>query len=542
MASSCTSIVLLVSCLASLSQVSCHWTVCKDNFNNQTCMTTVKAALNDKTLFWFGTKYMEMCPNGPDFTQKCTNLRPNMNDSIMSRMFTGSNVTTDSITSIMNITYPRPLERIYTGCGAEIKQTSRSTSFKIDPLNPHYRTSVDYSGMPDVSWSAKPDVKYTVVYYDTGYFIVHGIYVNADGGNITMGEAVKPHSGPLNTLDRLNIYVWVVFEQTNDIQVEEMKQYINETNSFMNPLFMHEFIQTYGLQGPVSFDIVRSYGDDYAAVMMRDRGDTNRCPYFHQKRLQEHVDSHGGLTFNLSSAEAGISIDLHFMTPDMPFPFCCSEMKTGAANVHVNYKSTGEIMAAKVRAKPMVHFVTRNTSAPARTTLQGQFFTLMLVNPTKELNTSTPNTDVHWLVVNINADDVANGDVVVEYMPPMPSATKRMYLALLYKQANRTDQVKNITGLLGSGCPQNTKCKFQVKNYVMKNSLVLSGLRQMDVKPDHYSKHQEVKNGMRSENEACEGMAGYRNPCPTGTGLPLTSSMVAIYAMALLAVVCQKAF
>ncbi|XP_067655339.1 uncharacterized protein C56G2.4-like [Haliotis asinina] len=537
MATSGSRFVSIVSFLAALSHVHSHKTLCTNQFTNETCLNAAYDTLNNNTYFWFGTDYSKMCPNGDDGTQMCANHRPNNADSIMSRMFAGTSVSTSSRPSIMEIYYARPLERIYNGCGAEIKMTSRSESFKIGPLNPHQRGPVELKDMPTVSWNATANVKYTVVYYDVGYNIVHGIYINANGGNITLGEVVVPHRGPLNTLWRPNIYVWMVFEQRKNMELNEVKAYINSTNMFRNPMFMKDFMERYNLSDPVSFNIVRCWGDDYAAVAMRNRRVFNRCPFFNQRRIKSMVDSHGGVTFNLS-AEASISLDLHYMTPDMSFTFCCSAKKTGAANLHVDYRSKGNIMAAKARTKPMIHLVPRNLSS----NLEGHFFTLMLIDPTKELNTTTPNSIVHWLVVNIHAENISSGDVLVEYMPPMPHATRTMFLALLYKQANRSEQVKNITGLFGSDCPRNTKCRFQVQNFVTMNNLVLTGLRQMDVEQDDYNRLQEVKKGMKTAQDACRGRTGYADPCPVGTGHPLKSSIVAISALTLLAVVCQKAF
>ncbi|XP_046546059.1 uncharacterized protein LOC124256147 [Haliotis rubra] len=136
-------------------------------------------------------------------------------------------------------------------------------------------------------------------------------------------------------------------------------------------------------------------------------------------------------------------------------------------NIHAENISSGHVLVEYM--PPMPHATknmflallykqaNRTEQVKNITGLFGQIFTLMLIDPTKELNTTTPNSNVHWLVVNIHAENISSGDVLVEYMPPMPHATKNMFLALLYKQANRTEQVKNITGLFGYDCPRSTK-------------------------------------------------------------------------------------
>jgi phosphatidylethanolamine-binding protein (PEBP) family uncharacterized protein len=88
-------------------------------------------------------------------------------------------------------------------------------------------------------------------------------------------------------------------------------------------------------------------------------------------------------------------------------------------------------------------------------------YTLMLVDP----DAPSPHAPkyrswLHWLVINIPANDVYRGETVTEYMPPSPVKGKHRYLYLLYKQKGRV-QVH----------PPARRQSFQVKEWAKDHNL-----------------------------------------------------------------------
>lgn len=65
-------------------------------------------------------------------------------------------------------------------------------------------------------------------------------------------------------------------------------------------------------------------------------------------------------------------------------------------------------------------------------------YTLMMVDPdAPKPNAPKYRSWLHWLVINIPANDVARGEEVLGYQPPEPAEGRHRYLYLLFKQHGR---------------------------------------------------------------------------------------------------------
>lgn len=51
------------------------------------CLDEITSAYFDDSLFWFGTQYPTLCPNGPASGFECINHDPTATDSIATRLF-----------------------------------------------------------------------------------------------------------------------------------------------------------------------------------------------------------------------------------------------------------------------------------------------------------------------------------------------------------------------------------------------------------------------------------------------------------------------
>lgn len=93
-----------------------------------------------------------------------------------------------------------------------------------------------------------------------------------------------------------------------------------------------------------------------------------------------------------------------------------------------------------------------------------ELYTLIIYDP----DSPSPSY-LHWLVVNIPEDRVADGDTVVEYVPPTPPSGTHRYFVALFKQSTRI----SVPSLDRSG--------FSLDSFVTKYKLEAAGSKSICV-------------------------------------------------------------
>ena len=76
------------------------------------CLNAIKAAASNTSLFWFGTDYARNCPPNKRFMLKCSNSRPDIADSLQSRIFDGS-YTDTNLDRTLTVSYNSPAGRVF---------------------------------------------------------------------------------------------------------------------------------------------------------------------------------------------------------------------------------------------------------------------------------------------------------------------------------------------------------------------------------------------------------------------------------------------
>lgn len=75
----------------------------------------------------------------------------------------------------------------YSGCG-NVWTVTENRRIDLDPAVTDIYRPWSVRNRPTMTWSANQSELYTLIVFDTGYFINHGIFLNIPGNNISQSE------------------------------------------------------------------------------------------------------------------------------------------------------------------------------------------------------------------------------------------------------------------------------------------------------------------------------------------------------------------
>ena len=96
---------------------------------------------------------------------------------------------------------------------------------------------------------------------------------------------------------------------------------------------------------------------------------------------------------------------------------------------------------------------------PQTRSIAGNLYTLLLLDVTDELaGTSSPNTILHWQVVNIREGDVTSGEATLSYRAPLPlTGQGDLVLMFLLLRQSTAVNASDLTRFAGQSCPQHLR-------------------------------------------------------------------------------------
>ncbi|XP_053376520.1 uncharacterized protein LOC123534091 [Mercenaria mercenaria] len=398
----------------------------------QTCLDGIEQIFYDTNQFWFGEDYFKHCPNGLGSGPQCQNFNP-AGTSIATRVFT-------SLDALSRISIDRFLTlhfesagKDYTACGNEFKTTE---VWRMD-TNPTSDTIVYpwyVKNFPvEVSWDYNAGDYYTLMVYDVGYLVSHGVYTNIQGDDMTTAEDIKPYHGPLITHDLHNPYVFMLFKQNDRINVSEAWKNKINSQDWTVRWTVEAFANDYNLTGPVAINWIVATGDEWAAETMMSRRVLAMCPVFVTRAMHEKPRP-----FIPEDTSLTVWVNVEFMTEDHEYTVCCKNFDYRARNFSLNpignpvYKS----WEVRTETKQSVSFMKLGSYTQAKN-FTGDWYTMITLDP--DVPSSIAGTEerplLHGLITNIMDGNVSTGHVGRAYSGPTPPDYKpHYYYTLLYKQ------------------------------------------------------------------------------------------------------------
>lgn len=475
-------------------------------------MLEIKAWFVDTHRFWFGTQYAINCPQGPAGGLACSNNNSGTADSLTSRVFPNTRVDLELIDRFLHVSYVA-VPGTYTGCGATFTVNS-TWVYDVDPVSNDVVRPWYVKNAPDVRWntSSDPDDQlYTLMVVDAGYTYTHGIYINIQGGNLTNSEVVASYHGPLNTMELLNPYMFLLFRQSGPIQLPSPY-----TASSIVPMFVKEM----NLTGPIAMNWIVATGDEYAAGVMLERGFINMCPLYVSKALNEKTRP-----FLPTDVKLTVGLDVTFETTNQTFNVCCT----------IYHYEPRTLKLDPIGNPVLKTFETRTDTPPTFSLLKlGMFnkarnftddvYTLLVIDP--DVPFPSVGTEklplVHMHVMNVLNGNVSTGDIIQPYMGPNPpTAFAHTYFFLLYRQVDLMN-VTNVPQYASNECRvAEGRCLFNVSSWVSDYKLTLVGASWMRAVRDDYVIYRNILNNpdLSNVNVECHGQTGYKPFCPKDTSI-----------------------
>ncbi|KAJ6220731.1 hypothetical protein RDWZM_006543 [Blomia tropicalis] len=254
----------------------------------------------------------------------------------------------------------------------------------------------------NVSWPTEPGSLYTLVMVDPDApsreerhklgQVIHWLVCNIPGTDLSLGETYFEYLGP-NTPEGtgLHRYVYVIYKQTNVLTLDI------ETNRNNRIRFdLKKFAKQYNLSEPIAANFFRAQFDE---------------------TIRHRLAVKSELAFKV----------------DEVVPHCLDRAPLHVAQVHydsgVMMNLGTELTPTQVQNEPSVKWPTE----------PDQLYTLIFTDLDVP-NRSEPKFReiLHWLVVNISGNDIANGDCYAGYIgagAPKESGLHR-YVLLVFKQPN----------------------------------------------------------------------------------------------------------
>lgn len=490
--------------------------------NLDQCLRDIHAAGLDPDAYWFGNDYSTICPQ-PLAKPECSNPDSSSN-SIFTRLFpTGlSGDMPDRYLKMVFTSGPGN----YDGCGNTYSVDDIWTQ-EIDPLGDVVVTPWYVRNLPHLEWRYDAGDLFTLVVYDVGYLIFHGVYVNINGDNIIgASEAIDTYHGPLISTSLKNPYIFLVFKQTGQLTVSQDWKDRLANNTMGDLSVFTDLIDQWSLTGPVAMNWVVATGDVYAAGRMMDFGVINMCADFVAKALNNTERP-----FLPSPASLDVSVDVTFEVTPTNFTLCCRHHKYEQESFELNPLGNPVYDTYKTSKTPTIDLMKKGLLYSAKI-FGSDKYTLIMVDPDVPVDTVGTQSRplLHWLVTNIRNGNISTGDEYKDYWGPAPPDRKAHYYYFLLYRQNTDLSLVSIMNYAGS-CPERLlgRCLFNINGLVSEQGLTLVGASWMTATTDIYVAKGKLGDGPNT-NEWCNGMPGYGGDpeCRVGVASQTLSSCVLI--------------
>ncbi|KAL8560416.1 hypothetical protein ACOMHN_037941 [Nucella lapillus] len=505
------------------SRLHGHTTACNHG-NSTTCREGnatyegVKplASNNNSRSLWMGAdNYNASCYGKGRHSVECMNPAP-MYTSIITRMRMSTNDDMSSVDQVLKVHY-RVSAGSYTGCGSMIQVPQ--TDKLIDPVHTIYNDGWALEHRPHVTWTASQGDSYTLAFWDSGWFRLHGLWVNINGGRLEDGTEVVSYRGPINPMPRKNAFVFALYRQNMTVDPKAAYDLVVRLMTHDGHLRLDKVVSDLQLLGPVSLSLIRTKADTFNADMGRKHFLINNCPYILTTVMKDHKDK---FPWSTDDMHLTVSVDATFHSPPVSFESCCHQHDIPAMKMHVDPRAPTPMEPVYVRQAPRVRLVhTHIKDDPYYFDHASRLFTLLLLDVTESSINVTDKAVVHWQVINIRDPDVTTGNTTLPYLRvKMPMSTpERRYVFLLLEQS-QTLTSQQVGAYNGSNCWQHPadRCHFNVSRFMKDLNLTLAGMSMFRTQHDPYSRHALYTQHGVSKPAACAGVTGFRDPCtPTLT-------------------------
>ncbi|XP_048770745.2 uncharacterized protein LOC125676917 isoform X1 [Ostrea edulis] len=494
----CTSIYLVVSSPCS-----------SENVDLSDCLSHIVRNAKNDSRFWFGSSYFARCPN-PYSSPDCINLFPYRAYSLVSRIFGTDYIFQESlVTKYVNVTFDTGTGS-YSGCG-NVWSVTESRKIELDPTQPMIYKPWSVRNRPTMTWLADQNELYTMIVFDAGVLINHGIFLNIPGNDVNRSEIFKDYSGPLPSSPTANVFAFLLFRQSGRINLsEEWTQKLSNSLTNMTSLSytMRGAVEYLNLTGPVGMNWMEANMDPYSIQSMANFRIVYNCPYL----ISEAIGSHNR-TFIPDNIVLTVNVDVTFSPSALSFSSCCAVYSMPSRVVRLNPLGSGKVDSWDVRsdADPIPDFTALGFYTQIKN-FTGKTFTLLCVDPDVPNHTAGTRESplLHWMVVNIPEGRMAEGDNVMSYRGPQPPDTAHYYYFLLYEQTNviNTNDTETYT------TPPGSRFLFDISNFVSDNSLSLVGVTWFIAEPDEFTRYLYSTSG-GNVTSLCAGQPNFESPCPT---------------------------
>lgn len=523
--------------LTSWVRVDCQSSPCQPSLQAPTCLQETKNLLMDVNRFWFGTNFSANCSSGSTARECRNGDREHM--SIMTRLTQTNIANTNNITQVLSVTYQVPAGS-YMACGNTYQVNAVTNT--IDPTRPSNIPLWSADHQPQVTWTpASANQRYSLIVWDAGALILHGMFFNILGSDLSNAQVAYNYRGPKNPVDRDQPYVFLLYTQTAALDPKIVMNVLMAALSSSVGTFAPIGISNALVLGvPVGVSVLTVRTDPFAAGYMKDNKIVNNCP-----AMLTPAFTALPLAYVMPNMNLTASVDVTYKSPELSLKSCCQDVTFVANTRMANPMGNGHISPVYARQQPHVTFQISNyvdTHYFLRT-----IYTLLMLDVTEDLdpNNSSPNTLVHWQVLNIREGDVMSGDTTLTYQGPLPltGGGDRVFMFLLLRQMERV----NATGLnrfVGSDCPSQLteRCRFNATAFISEFSMTIDGASWFMTSSDAYTRSEVIRLGLQNKMAACSGVQGYADPCPSTTcGASFAhASVVGIVMVALAA--CLRLF
>lgn len=494
-------VAVLFGCISAVTTSPCS--PANLNSDPSNCLSSIVTSSQDKNLFWFGTPYSARCPN-PWASLDCFNYHPYRADSLVTRVFgPGYSFNESLVTKYLNVTFETGTGT-YSGCGNTWTVTE-SRRLELDPTVSTIYKPWSVRKRPMMTWEANQNELYTIIVYDAGSLVNHGLIINIPGNNVSAAEIFKDYHGPMKSTPTPNVYSFWLFKQSGRIQMsEEWRKLLSNSMAQYNNTDAVEYLN---LTGPVGVNWMRVTMDPYAMQNMINIRLLYTCPYLISQAVANH-----NRTFIPKDPDLTVGVDVTFSPTALTFTSCCTKHSKPSRTLKLNPLGDASVDSWDVRsdATPVPDFMALGFYAQMKN-FTGKTFTLLCVDP--DVPRSTAGTQdrplLHWMVVNIPEGRMAEGYTAQSYIGPRPPDAAHYYYFLLYEQNDviNTNETGNYT------IPTNSRFLFDISNFVSDNSLRLVGVNWFIAEPDEYTRYTYAASG-GNVTSLCAGQSNFATPCP----------------------------
>ncbi|XP_033748015.1 uncharacterized protein LOC117333014 [Pecten maximus] len=477
----------------------------------QNCLVKILERAARKDLFWFGSPYRTLCPKPETQVIGCSNPFPEVEDSIISRLFSSTGIDANLVKKYINVNFTSPAGS-YSGCGHTWTTTEKE--FTVDPLSDEERSPWETRIQPSITWDAEAGKLYTLFVYDVGNNIKHGVFVNIEGGDLSIAETMLPFQGPRNPSGKANVYSFLLFEQAGRVNVSD--EWRTKFSNNMAPYNLSDVRRDFQLTGPVGLNWFLAPADGYSIQIFLNFRIMNNCPLLFERALWN--ENRFFAKKDMTHLQA--TLDVSYTTTALDFVSCCTEYSYSAKTFKPSPLGTTLQRCGDVRSSlaPSVDIIKRAYLTDAFT-FDGTLHSLIMIDldvPNPLVGTETEPL-LHWQIINIPNGTVELGEVVQTYRGPAPpDNTTHTYYFLLYQQNKRLN-VADMTRYVGTDCPESVsgRCLFNLALFVLETSsptipIAANWIRSEN---DEYIRYTNIQNG-GDEEEVCAGVEGYDIPCP----------------------------